>query len=90
MQAAEDSTSDWSPLTRDLAVVAWPAFLAACAASLFFFAFFDPAVFGEGATPPRWLSGRLAGYGVGFLFFWAMGALSSVLTLYLLRTDRRP
>lgn len=90
MRSAEGQSPDWSPLVHDLAVVAWPAFLAACAASLFFFAFFDPAIFGEGAAPPRWLSGRMAGYGVGFLFFWAMGTLSSVLTLYLLRTGRPP
>lgn len=64
----------------------WPAFLAAAVATMFFFAFFDPSLFGEGAVPPRWLSGRMAGYAVGFFFFWSICTLSSALTLYLLRT----
>jgi hypothetical protein len=53
---------------------------------MFFFAFFDPSVFGEGAMPPYWLTHRMAGYAVGFFFFWAICTLSSALTLYLVRT----
>jgi len=53
---------------------------------MFFFAFFDPSLFGEGAVPPRWLAHRMAGYAVGFFFFWAICTLSSALTLYLVRT----
>jgi hypothetical protein len=76
----------WSRLARDVAVTLWPSFLAAAVATMFFFAFFDPSMFGAGATPPAWLDDRMAGYAVGFFFFWAITTLSSVLTLYLVRT----
>ncbi len=78
----------WSRLAQDMAVTLWPSFLAASVATMFFFAFFDPGVFGEGAMPPRWLTHRMAGYAVGFFFFWAICTLSSALTLYLVRTAR--
>jgi len=45
-------------------------------------------VFGDGAMPPNWLTNRMAGYAVGFFFFWAICTLSSALTLYLVRTAR--
>jgi hypothetical protein len=79
----------WSQLAQDTAVTLWPSFLAASVATMFFFAFFDPALFGEGAMPPRWLTHRMAGYAIGFFFFWAICTLSSALTLYLVRTARR-
>ncbi len=79
----------WSQLAQDTAITLWPSFLAASVGTLFFFAFFDPAVFGEGATPPDWLADRrMVGYAVGFFFFWAICTLSSALTLYLVRTAR--
>lgn len=78
----------WSQLAQDMAVTLWPSFLAASVATMFFFAFFDPTVFGEGAVPPRWLTNRMAGYAIGFFFFWAICTLSSALTLYLVRTAR--
>jgi hypothetical protein len=80
----------WSQLAQDTAVTLWPSFLAASVATMFFFAFFDPSLFGEGAVPPRWLAHRMAGYAVGFFFFWAICTLSSALTLYLVRTASRP
>ncbi|MBS1200031.1 MAG: putative transrane protein [Proteobacteria bacterium] len=78
----------WSQLAQDMAVTLWPSFLAASVATMFFFAFFDPSVFGEGAMPPNWLTHKMAGYAVGFFFFWAICTLSSALTLYLVRTAR--
>jgi hypothetical protein len=83
-----EQRAGWSQFAQDTAVVLWPAFLAASVATMFFFAFFDPAVFGEGAVPPRWLTHRMAGYAVGFFFFWAICTLSSAVTLYLVRTAR--
>jgi len=80
----------WSQLAQDTAVTLWPSFLAASVATMFFFAFFDPTLFGEGAVPPHWLNNRMAGYAVGFFFFWAICTLSSALTLYLVRTASRP
>jgi hypothetical protein len=88
----EDDTDEperspvWSQLRQDVAVTLWPSFLAASVATMFFFAFFDPSVFGQGAEPPAWLRNPRAGYAVGFFFFWAMSTLSSALTLYLVRT----
>jgi hypothetical protein len=80
----------WSQFAQDTAITLWPSFLAASVATMFFFAFFDPAVFGEGAAPPDWLADhRMAGYAVGFFFFWAICTLSSALTLYLARTARQ-
>ncbi len=89
-ESGEDEPASvvWSQLAQDLAVTLWPSFLAASVATMFFFAFFDPTVFGEGAVPPRWLTNRMAGYAVGFFFFWAICTLSSALTLYLVRTSR--
>ncbi len=91
-QDAEDESQPvaWSQLAQDMAVTLWPSFLAASVATMFFFAFFDPSFFGEGAAPPRWLTSRMAGYAVGFFFFWAIATLSSALTLYLVRTASPP
>ena len=76
----------WSQLAQDMAVTLWPSFLAASVATMFFFAFLDPSLFGEGAVPPRWHTHRMAGYAGGFFFFWAICTLSRALTLYLVRT----
>ena len=80
----------WGPVAQDVAVTLWASFLAAAVAAMFFFAFFDPAMFGEGASPPAWLDNRMGGYAVGFFFFWAITTLSSALTLYLVRTANGP
>jgi hypothetical protein len=79
----------WGPRAQDVAVTLWPSFLAAAFATMFFFAFFDPAMFGDGAVPPAWLDNRMAAYALGFFFFWAITTLSSALTLYLVRTASR-
>ncbi|HYX75504.1 MAG TPA: hypothetical protein VE819_12540 [Steroidobacteraceae bacterium] len=73
---------------RDVALVLWPSFLAACGASLLFFAAVDPALLRDAG--PRLFAGleREAGYALGFLFFWGVGALASALSVYLIRTAR--
>jgi hypothetical protein len=72
----------------DVALVLWPSFLAACAASLLFFAAVDPALLRDAG--PRLFAGleREAGYALGFLFFWGVGALASAISVYLIRTAR--
>jgi len=72
----------------DVALVLWPSFLAACGASLLFFAAIDPALLRE--VGPRLFAGidREAGYALGFVFFWSVGAFASALSLYLIRTER--
>lgn len=70
---------------RRVMQVVWPAFLAAAAAELVFFAVFDPFelhFFGA----PLDLS-RESIYAMGFFGFWGLGILSSTLTLYLVQTD---
>lgn len=75
-------------LAQDVAVTLWPSFLAASVATMVFFAFLDPLLFGDAAGSPGWLGNRMAGYAAGFFFFWAICTLSSALTLYLVRTAR--
>jgi hypothetical protein len=65
--------------------VLWPSFMAAILAEGFFFSMFDPAdlmmVGGHMDIPP------IGAYTIGFLFFWSFGALASMLSLYLVRSD---
>lgn len=71
-----------------IGAVVWPSFLGACFASLLFFGSFDPQplasqLLGEDAS-------RLAGYTLGFFFFWMICAAASALTSYLLVTHPPP
>jgi hypothetical protein len=93
--ADESQPSAPSPVaTRSLSwligMVLWSSFLAACAASLFFFAAVDPLQLRD--SGPRIFDSldREAGYGLGLLFFWGIGTCASGLTLYLARTLRSP
>jgi hypothetical protein len=72
----------------DVALVLWPSFLAACLASLLFFAAVDPLLLRDAG--PRIFAGLEpeAGYALGFLFFWGVSAIASSLSVYLIRTAR--
>ena len=73
----------------DVGLVLWPSFLASCAASLLFFAAVDPALLKD-AGPHLFADlDREAGYALGFMFFWVIGAIASALSVYLIRTERR-
>jgi hypothetical protein len=61
--------------------VLWPSFLAAALAEGFFFSLFDQV---ELPHPGGALLSPLAVYSVGFFLFWALCALASMLTCYLL------
>ena len=65
--------------------VLWPSFMAAILAEGFFFSMFDPAdlmmVGGHIDMLP------IGAYTIGFFFFWSFGALASMLSLYLVRSD---
>jgi len=76
----------WSRL--DVGLVLWPAFFAACAASLLFFAAVDPLLLRDAG--PRLFAGinRDSGYALGFLFFWATCALASGLSVFLVRSGQ--
>ena len=76
---------DWSRRAQDIAAILWPSFLAAAAATMFFFALIDPLDLVQLAFP-GWSVGRMSGYAIGFFFFWAFAAISSLLTIFLVRT----
>ena len=78
----------WPRLGQDVAIVAWSSFLVASVAAMVCFAFLDPLLVGNDDYPPPAFSSRMTGYAVGFFFFWLVAALSSLLTLYLVRTAR--
>ena len=79
----------WSERAQAWAAVVWPAFLAACLATMLFFAFVDPAEFATVILPPvEWT--RMTGYAIGFFFFWGIALVASGLTAYLMSTARDP
>ena len=71
---------------RPVAVL-WPAFVIAAFAEFAVFALLDPAAL---HLPSGEAMSRPAAYTVGFFVFWSLGALSSALTLYLLRGPAHP
>ena len=77
-------------MLRLASIILWPSFLVAIIAEGFFFSLFDPRellhVVGQFELPP------LAGYTIGFFFFWVFCSIASMLTYYLTHTpnDRSP
>ena len=69
------------------AVVLWSSFLAACVGFVFVFAAIDPQALGHILTfPMQWSSST--GYAAGFAVLFCVAAISSILTLMLLK--KRP
>jgi hypothetical protein len=68
-------------LAQRLGWVLWPSFLMACAAELAFFALFDPSDLHLFGVPIG--AGRMTVYTIGFFAFWAIGAASSAITVFL-------
>ncbi len=71
-------------LAHRLGWVLWPSFLVACVAELLLFSLFDPSdlyLFGRPVEVDRML-----GYTIGFFALWAIGAVSSALTVFLERS----
>ena len=60
--------------------------IAASFATLVSFAFIDPVLIGNDDYPPPAFGTRMGGYAVGFFFFWLICNVSSLVTLYLVRT----
>lgn len=63
-------------MLRRAMIILWPAFLVASLAEAAFFALVDPREWAQAVSPN-------AAYTLGFLFFWTMCALASLLTQYL-------
>lgn len=74
----------------DAGIVIWASFLAACIATMVFFAFFDPLLLVDDRAPPSWLRDRMTGYAIGFFFFWITCALASAFTALLVDTRADP
>jgi len=62
--------------------------MAACVATGVFFSQVDPLDLDAITTPMAEFS-SLTGYAIGFFFFWAICTLSSLLSVFLIRTSRR-
>jgi len=77
-----------SLLAEHVGVALWASFLAACGATLFFFAYFDPMMLAADSHPPRWLADRRSGYAAGFFFFWTVAAIAALLTVFMIDTRR--
>jgi hypothetical protein len=73
---------------RDAALVGWVSFLVASAATMVFFAWIDPAQLATIADAPL-PDDRMAGYAIGFFFFWALCAMSTALAVCMIRTRHR-
>ncbi len=72
----------------DVGIVVWASFLAACLATMVFFAFIDPLFIGQDDAPPPWARDRMTGYALGFFFFWSTCALASAFTAFMVETRR--
>lgn len=75
----------WSRNRQAVATVGWISFLTAAMATMVFFAVFDPVELVATLDPELEIS-RDAGYAAGFFFFWALSALCSGVTAWLVRT----
>lgn len=82
----EDRPAPWSRVRQDVGAVVWSSFLAACLATMLFFAAFDPLLLASDDNPPWWLESRMTGYGIGFFFFWFVCAVAGFLTSALLHS----
>lgn len=83
-----DSTHNGSTvrIRIDAGIVVWASFLAACIATMVFFALFDPLLLSDDLAPPAWLGDRMTAYTIGFFFFWSICALASGFTAFLVGT----
>lgn len=85
-QLETDTPTVWSRLRQDIGVIVWCSFLAACFATMLFFAIFDPIYLKHDDDPPAWLADRRTGYALGFFFFWLTSLIAAALTAWLVDT----
>jgi hypothetical protein len=79
-------TKPWGSRAQVVAAVLWSSFLAACFATMVFFAFVDPELLHEDTLPELEID-RMTGYGIGFFFFWIVALIASAVAVYLIRTS---
>lgn len=75
----------WNQKKRDVGIVLWVAFLAACAGTFVIFAVLDPEALNDAWVLP-WEMGRRLAYSLGFLFLFMVGLLAAALTAFMIRT----
>jgi hypothetical protein len=81
-EAHRDGHRELTRRARTIGAIAWASFLAACAGTMFFFAFVAPdSLLGD--YPPEDRIDRVGVYTLGFFGLWCLGALASALALYL-------
>lgn len=78
----------WSQRKRDLGIIVWVAFLAACVGTFVIFAVLDPEALNNAWVLPWEMGSRLA-YSLGFLFLFCVGFLASALTAFMIRSGPR-
>ena len=78
----------WSRRAQNIAAVLWSGFLAGCLATGLFYSQVDPADLMAIMRPTTDLS-VMTGYAIGFFFFWITCSVSSLLSVFLIRTSRR-
>ena len=78
----------WGRRKRDIGIVIWIAFLAACAGTFVIFAVLDPEALNDAWVLP-WEMGRRLAYSLGFLFLFLVSLLASALTVFMIRTGPR-
>jgi hypothetical protein len=82
----EQPPRPWSARAQVLAAVLWPSLLAASFATMLFFAAIDPESLHDGSAANVETS-RMTAYGITFFFFWLVAALSSAVSVYLVRSS---
>jgi hypothetical protein len=87
-QPATHSDQNPLPAIQQFVSILWPSFLTASAATILFFALFDPTEVGHLAGFPELT--RTGGYTIGFFCFWLLTSITSATTCYFLRPTTRP
>lgn len=78
----------WDRRKRDIGIIVWISFLAACVGTLLIFAVLDPDALNDAWVLP-WEMGRKLAYSLGFAFLFGVGGLASALTVFMIRTGPR-
>ena len=87
-EEARELPGRWSRGKRDIAIVVWISFLAACAGTFMIFAVLDPEALNDAWVLP-WEMGRRMAYSLGFLFLFVVSLIASGLTVFMIRTGPR-
>ena len=84
--ARDELPGRWSRKKRDIGIVIWVAFLAACVGTFVIFAVLDPEALNDAWVLPSWEMGSRLAYSLGFLFLFIIGLIASGLAVFMVRT----